>query len=262
VDFHVCNLREVTDIHCSSQIGEAILAPGGAGGDALADDGASIRLGDTRLGQNGQESERARLFDASDEEESDDEDNDQNSDIVPNRPGLGSRRSTSNSPGRTLGGLGVLGNAGARQSSVNIADVNLSDTSIHTRDDEDPDGRPQGSDLAGKAGIILGIHNIFIVIPQFLVTALSAAIFALLEPDKSVLHGQHPGKTIPPVNGTLPGHDGLDPGAAAAEMVGREEGVEVSGPNSVAIIFRIGGAAAVVACVLAMRLARDLKRRT
>jgi hypothetical protein len=120
---------------------------------------------------------------------------------------------------------------------------------------------------------VQGIHNIFVVTPQFLVTGLSSLIFALFEPAKSVLHGSHPGKTLPPAgaNGTLP-----DAAADAAAGIA-EAGVKlllraadvldvaadderVDGVNSVAVIFRIGGAAAVVACVLTWRLAKDMKR--
>ncbi|KAJ7604819.1 MFS general substrate transporter [Mycena polygramma] len=49
---------------------------------------------------------------------------------------------------------------------------------------EDDDGlgeARQGGGLSAKAGVILGIHNIFIVIPQFLITGLSAAIFAVFD---------------------------------------------------------------------------------
>jgi solute carrier family 45 protein 1/2/4 len=120
-----------------------------------------------------------------------------------------------------------------------------------------------------------GIHNIFVVVPQFLVTALSSIIFAIFEPDKSVLHGQHPGKTLPPANTTVPSPPanatvpaglGLDATAVARAVLLRaadavaEEEVRDDGVNSVAVIFRIGGVAAIVACVLTWRLARELKR--
>lgn len=49
---------------------------------------------------------------------------------------------------------------------------------------------------------IQGIHNVFIVIPQFLVTALSSIIFAIFDPEKSALHGLHPGNPKP-MNGTV-----------------------------------------------------------
>lgn len=68
--------------------------------------------------------------------------------------------------------------------------------------------------------------NIFIVIPQFIVTALAAFIFAVVEPSSSF---------SPP--------DGAEPALP---------------PNAVGILFRFGGIAAVVGAVLAWRLARDL----
>ncbi|CAE6500593.1 unnamed protein product [Rhizoctonia solani] len=58
--------------------------------------------------------------------------------------------------------------------------------------------------VGSKAGIILGIHNLVVVLPQFLVTGLSAVLFALLEPHRSVLHGKHPGNVPPGTNITLP----------------------------------------------------------
>ncbi|KAF9515837.1 hypothetical protein BS47DRAFT_1444339, partial [Hydnum rufescens UP504] len=54
--------------------------------------------------------------------------------------------------------------------------------------DEDEDAVEMGVEHGGvgdKAGIILGIHNVFVVIPQFLVTGLSAIIFAIFEPNRS-----------------------------------------------------------------------------
>ncbi|KAG8908297.1 hypothetical protein FRB99_007831 [Tulasnella sp. 403] len=57
------------------------------------------------------------------------------------------------------------------------------------------------SGISNKAGIILGIHNIFVVIPQFLVTGLSSILFALLEPHKSVLDQGHAGH---PAAGNVP----------------------------------------------------------
>ncbi|ELU42313.1 urg3 [Rhizoctonia solani AG-1 IA] len=58
--------------------------------------------------------------------------------------------------------------------------------------------------VGSKAGIILGIHNLVVVLPQFLVTGLSAVLFALFEPHRSVLHGKHPGNVPPGTNITLP----------------------------------------------------------
>jgi solute carrier family 45 protein 1/2/4 len=47
-----------------------------------------------------------------------------------------------------------------------------------------------------------GIHNVFIVMPQLIISGLSSIIFAIFEPGKSVLHGTHPSHVIPPINGT------------------------------------------------------------
>jgi solute carrier family 45 protein 1/2/4 len=110
------------------------------------------------------------------------------------------------------------------------------------------------------------------------VTGLSSIIFAIFEPDKSVLHGSHPGKTIPPGNGTVPAGGvgavsnasvdatqllasrGLDFVQNADSLrFGRREETE-AGVNSVAIIFRVGGFAAMIACALTWRLARELKK--
>ena len=110
-----------------------------------------------------------------------------------------------------------------------------------------------------------GIHNLFIVIPQFLVTGLSSIVFALLDPDKSVLHGYHPGNEAPQQSARA--------GGSTVQEAAREDG----GTDSIAIIFRwvrfyspqwtvlsnvvrLGGIAAVVAFVLCYRLAKDLKR--
>ncbi|TFY65833.1 hypothetical protein EVG20_g5255 [Dentipellis fragilis] len=111
--------------------------------------------------------------------------------------------------------------------------------------------RPKQAGLAAKAGIIIGIHNIFVVIPQFLVTGLSSLIFAIFEPDKSVLHGAHPGKTPPgsgsTSNSTLPGNSTVAQviGNATYALLRRQDedgGSDVvgpDGPNAVAIIFRL-----------------------
>lgn len=73
----------------------------------------------------------------------------------------------------------------------------------------------------------------FIVIPQFLVTGLSSIIFAIFDPEKSVLHGHHPGNT-------LSGNGTITPTAqdVARQLFPREDELLQSGPNSIAIIFR------------------------
>ncbi|KAF7366290.1 MFS general substrate transporter [Mycena sanguinolenta] len=85
----------------------------------------------------------------------------------------------------------------------------------------------RGGDGMGKARRKgRGIHNIFIVIPQFLVTGLAAVIFAIFD------------------------------GRGAAP-----EGEAATGRNSVVYVFRIGGIWASIAFVLAWRLARELRKR-
>lgn len=114
--------------------------------------------------------------------------------------------------------------------------------------------------MSNKAGIILGIHNIFVVIPQFLVTGLSSILFALLEPHKSVLDQGHAGH---PAAGNVPNKNITEAAsAAAAEVIRatlepREAPVEGSG-DSIGIIFRIGGVSALIACGLCWKLSRDL----
>jgi solute carrier family 45 protein 1/2/4 len=68
-----------------------------------------------------------------------------------------------------------------------------------------------------------GIHNIFAVIPQFLITGVAAIIFAIFEPNKSILHS---GSALPPppMNGTT---------VDEPVVVMKEEGV-----NSFVIVFQ------------------------
>ncbi|KIJ37094.1 hypothetical protein M422DRAFT_69504 [Sphaerobolus stellatus SS14] len=114
--------------------------------------------------------------------------------------------------------------------------------------------------IEDMAGIILGIHNVFIVIPQFIITGLSSIIFAIMDPARSVLDsdGHHP--ALP---GGVPGvsANGTVANAMADGLQPRAEGeVTMRNVDSVAVIFRIGGLSAAVACVLAVRLGRELKR--
>ncbi|KAG8819218.1 hypothetical protein FRC17_010548 [Serendipita sp. 399] len=139
------------------------------------------------------------------------------------------------------------------------------------------------SNISEKAGIILGIHNVSIVIPQFLVTALSSIIFAIYEP----VSGVHPGA----------GHAGAGVGGGAAvgpAAVGDDSSLPVdlndrseagrllvralssvlkrlpgepddnsgsSSPDGIALIFKIGGFSSVIAAFLCWRLAKELRRR-
>ncbi|KAI0046327.1 MFS general substrate transporter [Auriscalpium vulgare] len=238
-----------------SLLAEAILTtPAPAAGDVDFDDAQSILLADARTqAQTPRTSEALFTVDEEDEaeeshpkatadspvgehehewESGDDEEGDEVEDD-------GGRRA-------------LMGNVGARRSWVDMSELG-----------EDTHGTGESpSSLSSKAGIILGIHNVFIVIPQFLVTGLSAIIFAILEPDKSVLH-QRPGMT-PGSNSTIGGNVTSAGDNQARFALRQEDGGErviPSGPNSVAIIFRLGGISAVVAFVICWKLAGELRRR-
>ncbi|KAJ3711362.1 hypothetical protein C8R42DRAFT_596009 [Lentinula raphanica] len=143
--------------------------------------------------------------------------------------------------------------------------------------DEDEDGG-EGGGLSAKAGIILGIHNIFVVMPQLIVTGLSSVIFALVDPAKSVLHGSHPGGTL----GLAHNHtttttaallNGRDISGLGLSFFRRDDtditdelemiqDLQASATsNSVVYIFRIGGVSALIAFILCWRLARELRHR-
>jgi len=80
---------------------------------------------------------------------------------------------------------------------------------------------------SSKSGVYLGIHNLFIVAPQFVITFLGTIIFAILEPGKS-----------PELTGDIPPE-------------GEERKV---GVNAIAVILRIGGASALVAAWLSWKM--------
>jgi len=157
-------------------------------------------------------------------------------------------------------GNGLMRNVSARESGFDLHEGgDVEDGVSHSRAQRQ--GNPQG--LSAKAGVIIGIHNISLVIPQFLVTGLSSIIFALFDSGNDV-HGH---STHHFVNGTdadtvAGGGDDLARLAVRA-LTARQEGEETTatdGPNAVAIIFRLGGVAAAVGFILAWRLARELKR--
>ncbi|TFK45670.1 MFS general substrate transporter [Heliocybe sulcata] len=237
-----------------SLLGEAIHS----GASSVGEDGSSIRLADTRSGaiprhsgQNDNDEERQFLV-------VDEDDLDGSSDGV-----LSTRTSLSDEGGsgdiRPRSAM-LMQHAAARVSRADIevtyGEAVSAESEIHTADKSD--------DLSSKAGVILGIHNIFIVIPQFLVTGISSIIFAIFEPAKSVLHGHHPGNTNPkPGNLTAIGVDAMNNNGSASLLQALQEDADVpDGPNSVAIIFRLGGIAAAVAFVLCCRLSRDMRRKS
>ncbi|KAJ7050399.1 major facilitator superfamily domain-containing protein [Mycena amicta] len=82
--------------------------------------------------------------------------------------------------------------------------------------------------LSSQAGVILGIHNIYVVIPQFLVTILCAVVFAIFDGDTA-----------------------MDRNASTANS---------ERPNSVVYIFRLGAVWSFVAFRLCRRLGRELGR--
>lgn len=139
------------------------------------------------------------------------------------------------------------------QASVSLVDVNA----MNGPEDADVAGDP-GMGLSAKAGAILvrfllslfprfscgwvciiyqGIHNIFVVAPQFLVTGFSSIIFAIFDPDKSALHG-HLGSTKPVVNGTIPIPVTLVTNGTTGLILAEEPDITREGPNSIAIVFR------------------------
>jgi hypothetical protein len=85
-------------------------------------------------------------------------------------------------------------------------------------DDERGRREDEGSQLAGT---VLGIHNVFIVLPQFLISCLSSVLFKLLESDH--LETSRPHSSRPPVRE-------LDPLQAHRN--------ETRGISEIGIIFR------------------------
>ena len=81
-----------------------------------------------------------------------------------------------------------------------------------------------------------GIANVFIVIPQFIMSGLSSIVFTILEPDVSVFSGDHPGK-IMPLNGTSATGLSLN---AVQTLLRRQEDIVAAKEdlNSIAIIFQ------------------------
>lgn len=214
----------------------ALLADAILSDDTEPEDASSIHLEDTRSrrisdsGVDGQDHERQFLVGNDDEEEQGLEDEVQSFRSSASMDGEGERAK--------IGSL--LGNSNARMSHLDVPGMS------RAGEDEDgsgPSGK-RGGGLAAKAGIILGIHNIFIVIPQFLITGISSIIFAIASSGE--------------------GDETHTPGEAntnsTALNLGAREGALPSGggPNSYAYVFRLGGLAAVVAFVLTIRLTRHL----
>ncbi len=102
----------------------------------------------------------------------------------------------------------------------------------------------KGRDTADKAGVILGIHNVFLVLPQFIVTIMSSIIFYFMEPSKIA---------------QIPVEADMGPGSV--DTVTRREGMgEGASSDAVGLIFRIGGLSALIGGIICMRLGRSWKR--
>ncbi|KAJ9477464.1 Sucrose transporter [Pseudozyma hubeiensis] len=104
--------------------------------------------------------------------------------------------------------------------------------------DDNDDDVERGSDASktanstvSHAGSVLGLHNIAIVVPQFLVTAISSLIFAIMEPGDSNKDRQ----------------DGASPS---------DPSTQGKSSDALGLIFRLGGCCALVAGILAVRLVR------
>ncbi|GAA5878440.1 hypothetical protein JCM8547_006582 [Rhodosporidiobolus lusitaniae] len=162
-------------------------------------------------------------------------------------------------------------------------------------EDEDVEqGLAGGSSGGGgdQTGVILGCHNIFLVLPQFLVTGLSSIIFALLAPHHSVVGaGAHHGAGVTLLKGSanstssLASTAGSDSapsftegdadeyraarvvvralaGVGEAMMGKRQEGPAGSGAgwDALGLIFRIGGISAIFSTYIAFRMWREKQR--
>ncbi|KAI0752960.1 MFS general substrate transporter [Daedaleopsis nitida] len=147
------------------------------------------------------------------------------------------------SPSSSADEDGLLRNVAARTSHFDVHSLGSEAFTLHEADEH-----PRtGGGLAAKAGIILGIHNVFIVIPQFIMTGLASILFAMLDPSKATASVTDPSLAT----------DGTDP--LADVSIRGEALVSGSGPNSYALIYRVGGLSATIAFVLTLRLARELR---
>ncbi|GAA6004844.1 hypothetical protein JCM10207_008425 [Rhodosporidiobolus poonsookiae] len=126
-----------------------------------------------------------------------------------------------------------------------------------------------------QTGVILGCHNIYLVLPQFLVTGLSSIIFALFAPHHSVIAG-HGAVSTP--SASTPNTSSNDDGdeyrnarllvraaarLGATMMERRAEGQPAGaegGWDALGLIFRIGGISAICSTYICFRMWRDRQR--
>ncbi|GAA5836239.1 hypothetical protein JCM3766R1_003465 [Sporobolomyces carnicolor] len=105
-----------------------------------------------------------------------------------------------------------------------------------------------------QAGVILGCHNIYLVLPQFVVTALSSIIFAIFDPGKSIL-GSH----APPVESSSADVVAPQSPSIASALASRDMCTEWFEKYALTCLERdrIGGISALVATYYCFRLWRD-----
>ncbi|OCH90826.1 MFS general substrate transporter [Obba rivulosa] len=255
-----------------SLLAEAILTEQVSSGDA-----ASIMLLDTRTGRRSGDmvlgaDEDERQFLVGDDEDENENDIARLNDSMRRRSverdleeEVRSFRSSASID--SADGLGVPGHVQEHGLMRNVA-ARMSHLDVHggapLEDEEDGAvDANEGGGLAAKAGIVIGIHNIFIVMPQFIMTGIASIIFAIVDPGKSAL-GRHTGggtsgnSTIAAV--ALAGNDTMT--ELYSRLASREDlPVRAGGPSSYAIIFRLGGIAVTIAFVLTIRLGREIRHR-
>ncbi|THV02069.1 hypothetical protein K435DRAFT_963326 [Dendrothele bispora CBS 962.96] len=95
----------------------------------------------------------------------------------------------------------------------------------------------QSGDLSDKAGIILGIHNMSMSLPQIIIIGLSSIIFAIFDS----------GPIVVPESSALSGDDVVEDPPRPS--------------NALVYIFRLGAVWAIIAFVLTCQLARELRHR-
>ncbi|GAA5961763.1 hypothetical protein JCM21900_000753 [Sporobolomyces salmonicolor] len=170
------------------------------------------------------------------------------------------------------GGLGFEHPATIRRGSTPRIMVGDEDESESEEDEWDPENDGAGGVGAGgdQTGVILGCHNIYLVLPQFLVTALSSIIFAFFAPHHSVLgpHAPPPASATSAANSTtLLEEARWRRAAAVATGLGtlatrQDEAIEGSGGgwDALGLIFRIGGVSAAVSTYICYKMWRDRER--
>lgn len=180
--------------------------------------------------------------------------------------------------------------------SNNLSDPRVSQTNVDEVDSagldlveedlavEEVAVKKSGGGTAEKAGVILGIHNVFIVVPQFLITFLSSIIFFLLDPARTVVHAPVPPAIVHNSTTTLALENALN--GTAAFLDARQEGgggpAGAANTEAVGFIFRFvpfsrlplsgrgvanmlvsclphrfGGVSAIIACYLTWSMMRS-----